>query len=88
LVVKSGNVELRIEELVLHGFGSADHDRIGEAVERELARLFAEGGVPPSLTREAGVDRIDGGAFEAQPGSGTEAIGTLVARAVYGGLGA
>jgi hypothetical protein len=88
LGVKLGNVELRIEELVLRGFESADHHRIGEAVERELARLFVEEGVPPSLAREGGIDRVDGGAFEAQPGSGAEAIGAHVARAVYGGLGA
>ena len=86
--MKPGNVELRIEELVLHGFEPADHHRIGEAVESELARLFVEEGVPTSLAREGGTDRVDGGTIEAQPGSGAEAIGALVARAVYGGLGA
>lgn len=85
--MKPGNVELRIEELVLHGFEPADHHRIGEVVESELTRLFVEEGVPTSLTREAGIDLVDGGAFEAQPDSGAEAIGALVARAVYGGLG-
>jgi hypothetical protein len=53
-----------------------------------LARLFVEEGVPPSLAREGGIDRVDGGTFEAQPGSGAEVIGAHVARAVYGGLGA
>lgn len=86
--MKPGNIELRIDELVLHGFESADHRHIGEAVERELARLFVEEGVPPSLVREAGIDRVDGGTFEAQPGSGAEAIGAHLARAVYRGLGA
>jgi hypothetical protein len=88
LGVKPGNVELRIGELVLHGFESADHRHIGEALERELARLFTEEGVPPSLARGGGIDQVDGGAYEAQPDSGAEAIGALVARAVYGGLGA
>jgi hypothetical protein len=86
--VKPGNVELRIDELVLHGFEPAYHHRIGEALERELGRLFVEEGVPPSLAREGGIDRVDGGAFEAGPDLGAEAIGALVARAVYGGLGA
>ena len=85
--MKPENVDLHIEELVLHGFEPADHNRIGEAVQRELSRLFVEEGVPPSLARESGIDRVDGGAFEAQPGSGAEDIGALVARAVYGGLG-
>ena len=85
--MKPENVDLHIEELVLHGFEPADHDRIGEVLQRELSRLFVEEGIPPSLTRGAGIDRVEGGPFEAQPGSGAEAIGALVARAVYGGLG-
>ena len=37
---------------MLHGFAPGDRYRIGDAVERELARLFAEQGVPPSLAQE------------------------------------
>ncbi len=80
------NVELRIDELVLHGFAPGDRHRIGAAVERELSRLFADKGTPPSLARGGSIERLDGGAFEAKPGSGAEAIGARVARAVYGGL--
>ena len=54
------NVELNIEELVLHGFPPGEHQHIGEAVERELSRLFAEQGVPPSLVH--GADIPHGGA--------------------------
>ena len=80
------NIELHIEELVLHGFAPGDRYRIGEAMERELARLFVEQDTPPSLAREREVARVDGGAFEVKPGSGAEAIGAQVAQAVYGGL--
>ena len=78
------NVELHIEELVLHGFSPGDRYRIGDAVQRELTHLFIEQGVPPAQSGELAY--LDGGAFEVRPGSGAEEIGVRVARAVYGGL--
>ena len=80
------NIELHIEELVLHGFASGDRYRIGEAVERELAHMIAERDLPSSLADGGDIDHLDGGAFEAAQGSGPEAIGLQVAQAVYRGL--
>ena len=80
------NVELHIEELVLHGFSPGDRYRIGAAVERELSRLLAEQGTPPTLARGGDIGHLDGGSFEAKPGAGVEAIGARVAQAVYGAL--
>ena len=84
--VRPGRVELHIDELVLHGFDPTDHYRIGETVERELARLFSERGVPPSLAQDREILDLRGGTFEASPGAGTETVGTRVARAVYEGF--
>lgn len=81
------NLELQIDALVLHGFASRDRYSIAEATERELDRLFAEQGTPPSLVRDRDVARLDGGVFEVRTGSRAEAIGAEVARALYGGLG-
>lgn len=83
----SRSIELHIEELVLHGFAPGDRYRIGEAVKDELVRLLTEQGVPRTLASDGEVARLDGGAFEVKPGSGAEAIGVQVARAVYGGFG-
>lgn len=80
------NIELRIEELVLHGFAPGDRYRIAEAVERELSRLLADQGVLESLERGGGIASVDGGAFEVAPGSRAEVVGAQVAKAVYGGL--
>jgi hypothetical protein len=80
------NVELRIDELVLQGFPPGDRHRIGDAAARELARLFAEQGTPPSLGEGGEVARLSRGSFEARPGLGAEAVGVQVARAVYRGL--
>jgi hypothetical protein len=80
------NVELRIEELVLHGFVPGDHLRIGDAAERELSRLFTERGVPPSLARGGDTPHLDAGAFEMGPSPGAEAAGKQIARSLYGGM--
>ena len=80
------NLDLRIQELVLHGFEPGDCHRIGEAAERELSRLFTEQGTPPALVQEREVAQLDGGTFEAERGSTLEAVGVQVARAVYEGL--
>ena len=80
------NVDLRIEELVLHGFPPGDHDRIGESVERELTRLFTERGVPPALTVGAHAQHLDAGAFQMNQGLGAETAGEQIARSLYGGM--
>ena len=80
------SVEVHIEELVLTGFDAAEGERIGDAVQSELARLLAAGD-----GRNA-----SGGAREALhaetpaivPGTGARATGHGIARAVYGALDA
>jgi len=84
--MRPGNIELYIEELVLRGFAPGERYRIGDAMERELIRIFAEQGTPPSLAQGSEIERLDGGTFEVKPGSRAEAIGVQVAQAVYGGL--
>jgi hypothetical protein len=80
------NINLHIEELVLHGFAPGDRHRIGDAVERELRRLLIEQGVPASLTREGSSDRIDAGSFDFAPGTKAETIGVHVAKVLYSGF--
>jgi hypothetical protein len=84
--MRPSNVELHIEELVLHGFAPGDRYRIGEAVERELQRLFAEQGAPPSLAQSAARDYLDGGSFEAPRAARAGEIGAKIAQNLYGGL--
>lgn len=73
------SIELRIEELILHGFSPGDHHRIGAAVERELGHLLSERGLPAALgrggrTAEPG-RRVVQGAAECQAGSGRHPCG-------------
>jgi hypothetical protein len=84
--MKPKNVELHIEELVLHGFSPGDRYRVGEAVEQELTRLLADRGVPQSLEGGGEIGHVDGGAIEVAPDSRAQVVGAQVAKAVYGGL--
>ncbi len=79
-------IELHIEELVLHGFPTADRYRIAGALECELRRLFAEQSVPPVLARGGEFRRLDLEAFNVPRGSKADAVGAEVAREVYAGL--
>lgn len=85
--MKRYNIDLHIEELVLHGFAPGDRATIGATVQRELTRLFTEQGVHASLQRSREVEKMDGGTFHMLPGSKAGTIGTQVAHAIYGGLG-
>jgi hypothetical protein len=79
-------IELAIEELLLHGFAPADRYRIAEAVQQELARLFASEGIPQALAQGGSIPWLDGGECELTQGMSAQAIGTQVARNIYGGL--
>jgi hypothetical protein len=81
------SVELHIEELVLNGFAPGDRYRIGDAVERELTRLFTEHGAPPAITHDLEIAHLNGGAINLKPGAKAETTGIQLARAIYGGLG-
>jgi len=80
------NIDLHIEELVLHGFRPQDRYRIARAVEQELTRLLSEGDLPSSLTQGGMIPEIDGGDFLMRRGTTPESIGEQVSQNIYGGL--
>lgn len=81
------NLELHLEELILHDFPHSQRYHIAAAIEQELTRLFTEQGVPPSLTRGGQVAQIDGGTFNVPSNAAPNAIGAQVAQAIYEGFG-
>jgi hypothetical protein len=86
LGMKPSDIELHIDELVLHGFSPSDGYRIRDAVERELTRLFGEQGRPTGIAHDITTDRVDAGSFKAVSGARAQGIGAQIAQAVYGGL--
>jgi hypothetical protein len=81
------SVDLHIDELVLDGFASGDRYTIGDAVERELARLLGEEGIPISLRSESQADELRGEAFNAAHDMKPPMIGRQIATAVYQAFG-
>jgi hypothetical protein len=82
----TSDIDLDIDELVLHGFAPGDGEQIGAAIRRELARLVTEQGLPAGLDTGGAIPRLDGGGFQVAAGATMNVIGAQVAHAVYGGL--
>ena len=80
------NIELHIEELVLHGFSTSDRYRIAEALKYELVGVISGGGVRQNLINGRAIAVLDGGSFQVGQGSKPETTGAQIARAVYGGM--
>jgi hypothetical protein len=80
-------IEIHIDELVLDGFAPADSDRIGDELERQMARLLTGAGeLGPLAQRSRMIPAFDAGEFHLSSGATPQAIGSQVARAVCGGL--
>jgi hypothetical protein len=77
------DVEVHIEELVLHGFAPGDRFRISDAVQQEITRLIAEQGTQGITRRPLIIERLDAGKFKVAPGGSAESIGKQVAQAVH-----
>ncbi|HET7502147.1 MAG TPA: hypothetical protein VFK02_14115 [Kofleriaceae bacterium] len=86
------NLELHIEELVLHGFSPADRHRIADAVRAELERRLAGPGTAEQLRHLASgapIDRLDAGSLHvvepARPAAIGAQVGGALASALSGG---
>lgn len=80
------NIEMHIEELVLHGFAHSDRYAIGEAVELGLTRLFNERGISTSLDKNMHIEHLNSGELVVSQGARAETIGTQIAGAIYKGI--
>ena len=79
------NVELHIEELVLRGLPPGSREGLAEAIQEEIQRLIAEGGVPPGLAGAGGAIHLPRASFEVDPRSRAGSIGSQVGRALHRG---
>jgi hypothetical protein len=80
-VFGSRNFEVTIDELVLTGFAPSDRFHIADAVERELARLLMESGIPGLDGNSVAIEGLDAGKFKVSgaraPGIGRQAAQVL-----------
>jgi len=80
------NIEVYIEELVLHDFAPKDRYVIGDAVQHELQRLFEVQGMSEFPASGYELGRLNGGTISLKPGAKAQDIGARVAQAIYAGL--
>jgi hypothetical protein len=81
-------IYIHIERLVLDGIDIpyAQQPALQAALEAELARLVAEGGIMPASG--GSFARVPGGSIDLnESGGDPAALGGQIARAVYGGFG-
>jgi hypothetical protein len=83
--VKEAVVEISIDELILEGFAPSERYRIGEAVQRELERLFLESTRASELLPSGAHDAVEAGAFPMNSSRG-DVIGAQIAQSVFTGL--
>ena len=82
------NIELRIDRLVLEGLplSAAQGALVQRAVEQELARLLAEGGLAESWQKGGALPVMQGSAITLAPGGSPVQMGAQIAQSVYSGL--
>ncbi len=79
-------VEVRIDELVLLGFGLAERDRIAAAVQQELTRLIRKEGVAGLIRNPMVRARLDAGTIRIRAGGKAKATGAAISGAIYRSL--
>jgi len=83
-------IELNIDELVLHGFPPGERYAIASAVEETLSRLLSEqianDGIPASLAGTSRRVYLYAGSFNVASDAKSSAIGSHIAQNVYRGL--
>ena len=77
------NFEVTIDELVLTGFAPGDRFHIADAVERELARLLMEKGIPGLGQNSVAMEGLDAGKFKVAGGARAPGIGRQAAQVLH-----
>jgi hypothetical protein len=82
------NIKVSIERLLLDGVpvSSAQGPLLGAAVETELARLLAAGGLEMSLRSGGALASVPGGVVQLAANEPAQ-LGRQIAQAIYGGIG-
>ncbi len=82
---KPSNVEVQIDELILHGFSAADRYAIGDALSGELSQLVTHSASNP-FNQEINLSTYRAGEISILPDAQPTQIGAKVAQAVHAGL--
>lgn len=83
------NINVNIERLILDGISVSHAQRplLQAAVEAELGRLLAEGGLGAELRSGGAVPSVPAAAIQISPDGNPTQWGQQIAQSVYGGIG-
>jgi hypothetical protein len=83
------NVKLHIERLILDGISPFPGERplLQAAIEAELTRLLANGGLNDALRSGGALYNVRTAGFQLAHDGNPARLGEQIARAVYGGIG-
>ncbi len=81
--MKPREIEVHIEELVLHGFDPHSRWSVADALENQLRGLLAERGLPAAWLADR--DAIDAGAIASPDRTKLKSFGARIAGAIYDG---
>lgn len=80
------NIEVYIDELVLHGFSAADRYSVGDALTIELKQLFETRESNLFLTRNVNIPTLNAGQVALPLNARPISVGAQVAQVVYESL--
>ena len=78
--MKPREIDVYIEELVLHGFPRSARRQIADAIENELRARLTKDGIPAAW--QSSPRQLDAGSVKSNTHAG---LGAKVARAIHGG---
>lgn len=76
-------IEIYIDELVLHGYSLSDRYDISEALQNELSRLIIAQGLPISFLRNVNIPSIKNVSFQQSRNMNSEMVGGQIAESLY-----
>ena len=83
--MRQAHLELAIDRLILPDLPPSQRERVAAAIEAELARLWAEQGMPPGVEDTSSLT-LNATSVQVVAGARPEAIGAQVAQSVYSDL--
>lgn len=84
--MKPAHIDLHIETLLLRNLPYGQRYRIAAAIEKELMRLFAVDGLPPTLAHGGNIPQITIDSLPVTGNARPSAIGTQIAQRMYRSL--
>jgi hypothetical protein len=81
------DIELHIEQLVLHGFDGRNAAHIEAAVQQQIMELLQDKGLPPSFAKSTEIRVLNAsGLLSLSPQTPATAIGSNIANLIFKGL--